>query len=70
MFPVCCPEVGFFPDVDQPRLGVKHAVRGPRMLGKKMRQRTRVIASGRGRLHGAAIGPIGQCMNGQRMLQS
>jgi hypothetical protein len=64
VFPVCCPEFRFFTDVDQPPLGVKHAVCGPRMLEKKMRERARVIAPRRGRLHMAAIGPIGQYMNG------
>src|ERR1700688_3523459 len=39
VLPVCCPEVRFLADVDQPLLGVKHAVCGPRMLGKKLRER-------------------------------
>jgi hypothetical protein len=70
MFPVRCPEVRFFADVDQPRLGVKHAMRGSRMFNKKMPERARVIAFRRRRFHMAAVGSLGQCMNRQWMFQS
>ena len=44
VLPVSVAKVGFRADIDEPALGVKHAVRGAGMLGQKTRQRVRLQA--------------------------